>query len=204
MDQPWHKSEITTWIPPDHLPDLDVETSVGDLPVQDLPDEVDSMLDQDVAPLLNSSIPAVTPLSEDVLAKGTFSNVEPQRHLPAMPNNSLETSLHAFLDPILLKPGLLSSTHGSSPIDKLQSVLVMDTAAQIQCPNPVELAAQVLTLQQEVLRQQELIMQLRRQLTALQGRDVEITPQLVPINTPHEPVAEYSSPYPSMPGAGEM
>lgn len=203
-DQPWHRSEITTWIPPDHFPDFDINAGAGNSSGQDISDEIDPQLNQNITPILNSSITAGTPLSGGNVSLALPSLDELQEPSPILTGTPFDSTTHNIFDPVLQEAVVSNPLEDSAPSLDPHSDPVFDTNVRTQRADPVQLAAQVLTLQQEVMKQQELISQLQHQLTALQGHTIDATTHLAAVNASSEPAAEYSSPYCLLPGAREL
>ena len=114
-DQPWHKSEITTWIPPDHFPEIDVDAGAGGSSGQGISDEIDLQLNQNITPVLNSSIAAGIPLSVENVSFAPPSLDEHQEPLHILTGIPFESTTHNILVPVLQEAALSNPLEDSAP-----------------------------------------------------------------------------------------
>lgn len=206
--QPWHKSEITTWVPPEHASAAD-EDADGD----DGDDRGDLDAHEDANPLPNhpnvhlDERPHSTPGNDTIGAHiGALTNTE---GLSAPRETYSSSDSNPLLDPMLQGPlPTLSSPDDASQYFHQHDLgpMIQDHMA-MQAADPIQLAAQMLTLQdalarqqEQNARQQEIIAQLQRQLADTQAL---ASPSLAQAALRGQG-AQYSSPYAMMPGAGEI
>ena len=176
--QPYHKSEITVWIPPNHFPQFDV------------------ILDEDQESRqrkVKSKAGTQKDLQQSSHAMAS-TTVTSQQEAPPAPMRGISPDLNSTLSSqqncYAQVPGHLSQQQSMPPLDP--SLYQMDAYAPAQPPvatkSPVrkakkpkkeeELQNQVSTMQGELAKQSELIRQLQLQLAQsnAQAQDTQSTP----------------------------
>lgn len=211
--QPWHKSEVTTWIPPDHAAVFvtNVEGD-GEGGKSRLPKEVNPALDELPEDFNNSERQTPLPVAGD----GAVYAVAIEGQAPAGLDEAMSLDARSeLIDPLLdhpqanITPITNPTNHALTVANTPSPVPLPETTDHLGLTDPANLASQVLTLQEENARQQDLILALQQQLaesqarvtgdTASQGyslKSIRLGPSL-------KEVSRYSSPYAVMPGSGE-
>lgn len=156
---------------------------------------------------------ALPPPDEDnIVAMHPPEQDHQTRQLEQMPHFVPPSTSNHLLDPILQESSSSHLPHEALPrYSHFMHNPLPDTHLNPQTADPMQLATRVMSLEEEVMRQQDqnarqqdLIAQLQRQLAESQAHISETAQQSMVAAQFRGQVAQYSSPYASMPGAGDV